>query len=477
MMKHRNPLSLLCGLAAILSLPVAVSAANKEPEPPARPNIVLLMAEDMTLDLGCYGKPWLDTPHLDQLAREGTKYTRFYTTAPMCSASRTSLMTGVYQTTSGGMHHRSRIKDPRPEGIRPLPHLLRDNGYVTVLGSEWIEPAGTKVDVNFTGWRGQYLFDYVADLATAREEHPGQPFFHQVQLALSHRWYSERWPDMRESLPNPVDAEKIVLPPYLPDTPLVREDEALRLSAVQYIDQQAGKLLRKYEEAGLAENTVFIFIGDNGQNQVRGKSYLYEPGILCPLLMKGPGPVPKQLVVDDLVTGVDLVATILQLSGTPIPAWVQGRSFLADPDYAPREAVVTARDRHDNVGDCIRAVTTRRYKYIRNFMPEVPWDAGMDYYEKNRPVLLQMRELHEKGGLTPAQARFLAPRKPEEELYDLREDPHETVNLVEDPDYQRILKELRASLHQWLEASNDRALRRTPEGEWQPLKEWRRIER
>lgn len=476
-MIHSKLPSLISALAGIFWLPSWALFAEKEIEAPKRPNIVLLMAEDITLDLGCYGKPWLHTPHLDQMANEGTKYTRFYTTAPMCSASRTALMTGVYQTTSGGMHHRSRIKDPQPEGIRPLPHLLRDKGYVTVLGSEWIEPAGTKVDVNFAGWNAEYLFDYVADLATAREEHPEKPFFHQIQLALSHRWYSERWPRMRDSLPNPVQAGDIVLPPYFPDDPLVREDEAMRLSAIQYIDQQAGKLVRLYEEAGLAENTVFIFIGDNGQNQVRGKSYLYETGSLCPLIIKGPRPVPQQLVVDDLVTGVDLVATILQLSGTPIPTWVQGRPFLADPDYLPRQAVITGRDRHDEIGDCIRAVTTRRYKYIRNFMPQIPWDAGMEYYEKNRPVLLRMRELHEQDKLTTAQKRFLDQRKPKEELYDLRRDPHEINNLVEDPAYQRNLRELRAFLHEWLQESGDRALRLTPEGTWQARKEWRKIPR
>ena len=476
MMNH-NKLPFVSGVMAAFLLPALPLGAAKEPATTTRPNIVLLMAEDLTVDLGSYGKPWLETPHLDQLSREGTKYTRFYTTSPMCSASRTSLMTGVYQTTSGGMHHRSRIKDPQPEGIRPLPHVLRDNGYVTVLGSDWIEPAGTKVDVNFAGWNADYIFDYVADLATARKENPEKPFFHQVQLALSHRWYSDRWPAMRESLPDPVDAEEIALPPYLPDDPVVREDEALRLAAVQYIDRQVGKLLRKYEEAGLAENTVFIFIGDNGQNQVRGKSYLYEPGILCPLLMKGPDPVPQQLVVDDLVTGVDLVATILQLSGTPIPDWIQGRPFLADPDYEPRDAVITARDRHDEIGDCIRAVTTDRFKYIRNFMPKVPWDAGMDYYEKNRPVLLRMRELHKEDKLTPAQARFLAPRKPAEELYDLRKDPHEINNLVDESDYSMILHELRKTLHQWLRSSEDQALDLNKKGQWEAAREWRKIVR
>lgn len=435
-----------------------------------RPNILFFLAEDITLDLSSYGYPNIETPNIDRLAAGGIRYNRFYTTSPQCSTSRTSLMSGVYHTTSGGLHHRSRVSPPA--GIRPKTHYLKDQGYVTVLGTDLLETIGHKLDINFIGWNSQFLFDYVGDLEKALTENPGKPFFQQITLVKSHRMFQDQWPKFSRRLPNPVDPSKVKLPIYFPDDPLVREDEALRLNSIQYIDQQIGMILSKYEEKGWLKDTIVIFIGDNGQHQVRGKSYLYEQGVLVPLIIWGPGWITAGQVSNDLLSGVDLVATILRMAGVTTPEWMEGRSFLFNPDYEPRHFVVTARDRIDEVPDCIRAITNGRFKYIRNFMPEIPYDARMEWYETHRPVLLRMRELHASGKLDDVQSAFLVERKPAEELYDLRSDPEETVNLIESAAHAFIRNELRDLLDTWIIASGDHGLKLNSDGELVPVRDW-----
>lgn len=451
-----------------LGLLLFVPAAQAEQS--ERPNIVLMMAEDITNDLGVYGKEWLHTPHLDSLANKGARYTRFYTNGSTCSPSRTAMMTGVHHVTSGGIHQRSKVGD-YPDFVRPFTHLLQEGGYTTVLGSNWISPAGRKIDINLAGKPWTNLFGF-NDLEAALKEYPERPFFQQIQLALTHRSQSAKWPELRKKLKKSVKSEEIELPPFLPDVAEVREDEVLRLSAIEYIDTQVGTLVERYKRLGVYENTIFIFIGDNGQNQVRGKGYLYEPGILCPLIIQGPAPVPKASVINDLVDGVDLTATILQLAGVAVPAWMQGQAFLANADYERRSSVYTARGRLDKIPDCIRAVTRERYKYIRNFMPEVPWDSYLPYYEKYRPVIHVLRRLSKEGKLTEAQQRFLQPTKPKEELYDLLEDPHELNNLATSDEHREILKEMRAELLSYVEKTHDRGLKKTRSGEWVSSEKW-----
>lgn len=435
------------------------------------PNIILFMAEDITLDLSCYGHDTVYTPNIDRLAIDGIRYNRFYTTSPQCSTSRTSLMTGIYHTTTGGIHHRSRVS-PSSE-VKPMTHYLKDQGYITVLGTELIEPNGAKLDINFTGWNANYLFDYVSTLEKALKEHPEKPFFQQITLAKSHRMFQDEWPEFRKKLSHPVEPSAVKMPAYLPDDPLIREDEALRLNSIQYIDRQIGIILSDYEERGLLDDAIVIFIGDNGQHQVRGKSYLYEQGILCPLIIWGKERITRGQVSNDLLSGVDLVATILKMAGIATPEAIQGRSFLFNPDYEPRDYVVTARDRVDEVPDCIRAITNGRFKYIRNFMPEIPYDARMEWYETYRPILPRMRDLHAAGKLNSAQAAFLASSKPNEELYDLRNDPDETVNLIKDEEYAFIRDELREVLSNWIIDSGDRGLKMNSDGRLAPVADWK----
>jgi arylsulfatase A-like enzyme len=241
------------------------------------------------------------------------------------------------------------------------------------------------------------------------------------------------------------------------------------LRCVKGVDDSLATFFDYLRTAGLMDNTIIIWIGDNGRCQVRGKGYLFEDGIKCPLIISGKG-IESGKVLDDLVSGIDLTATILALAGIEKPAQMQGQAFLAHPDYQPNDHVFCARDRWDEITDCSRAIVGPRYKYIYNFMPEVPYDAGQNYLDKEnvRPILPQLREMHKAGKLTPAQAYFMQPKKELEQLYDLQQDPWELNNLANSAEHKATKETMRSRLFKWIESTGDRGLKKASDGSWKP---------
>jgi arylsulfatase A-like enzyme len=424
-----------------------------------KPNIVLIMAEDIGTDLACYGTKGVRTPTLDQLAKDGIRYDRFYTNSPICSPSRTAIMLGMYQTSTGGQNHRSKVKGDKD--LHYLTHYLREAGYATFVGSSVIKGKGAKTDINVK--LNEPLFD-------KGNPKPGQPFFQQIQLQVTHRQAnSSRWQDLRAKKDDPVDVTEIEIPPYLPDTPEVRLDVATYLDQVEQADADTAAIIADLKNRGVLDNTIIIWIGDNGRCQIRGKGYLFEDGIKCPLIISGKG-IESGKVIDELVSGIDLTATILALAGIEKPAPMQGQAFLANPDYQPNDHVFCARDRWDEITDCSRTIVGPRYKYIYNFMPEVSYDAGQNYLDKEnvRPILPQLREMHKAGKLTPAQAYFMQPKKELEQLYDLQQDPWELNNLANSAEHKATKETMRSRLFKWIESTGDRGLKKAPDGSWKP---------
>ncbi len=427
------------------------------------PNIVLILAEDIGPDLGCYGTPAVATPHLDQLASEGTLFHNCFCTSPVCSPSRSAMMTGMHQNAIGANQHRTKEKNPLPAGIRPLMHVLRDAGYYRAIGCGH----SAKTDLNFkTG----DLFDG-KDWKGRRE---GQPFFAQITLANTHR----SWSRDRE---HPIDPAQVAIPPYSPDTPFVRRDWANGLEEIQKMDRQVGTILARLEEEGLAKNTAVIFAGDNGRCHIRGKQFLYDGGIHVPLIVRRPGNARHGTICNDLISAIDIPAAIIALAGSGIPAGMQGRDFL-DRAKPRRKYVFAARDKMDNTHDAMRAVRSKRFKYILNLMPERAWCQFNAYKEKQYPVLALMNVLHAESKLTAAQDRFMAACKPEEELYDLAVDPHEINNVAADPGYTKTLAAMRRELTRWQNEVGDKGVSeefRT--GGWpatyptRGLEEWKKI--
>ncbi len=450
-------------LLAILFL-VSGAAQDK----PQRPNVLWLIAEDLGVELGCWGTEQVWTPNLDKLAKDGVRYTRAYTTAPVCSPSRSAFMTGMYQTTIGAHNHRSHRDDGYvlPDGVRVFTDWLRPAGYFTA-NVVTLPPAlgfkGTgKTDWNFHygGEAREGKEKQVLDFARAKafdsdawaDLKSHQPFCAQINFQETHRKYHA---------PKRADPAKVSFPPYYPDHPVTRADWAEYLDSATELDRKVGLLLKQLEDDGLADSTVILFIGDHGQSQVRGKQFCYESGLHIPLLIRWPSkfPIPKNFkpgsVDDRLIEAIDLSATTLAIAGVQKPPKMQGRVFLGEKSEVPREYTFGARDRCDETVDRIRTVRDARYRLIRNFMPERPFLQRNRYKERSYPVWNLIKELAAEGKLTPEQAFLAAPRRPEEELYDLDSDPYEVKNLVASPAHADILKRLRAELERWIESSND----------------------
>ncbi len=422
-----------------------------------RPNILWVLSEDISPDLSCYGAPAVQTPNLDKLATQGIRFTNAFTTGPVCSASRSAMITGMFQTSIGAHNHRSHRDDgyTLPQPVRLITEHFREAGYFTAnvkTAAPGVAGSG-KTDFNFQ-------FKKAFDGADWNQRKPGQPFFAQLSISMTHR--GAHWKNVREMLDNPVDPAAVVLPPYYPDHPVAREDWATYLNSIQVMDQYMGKILKRLDDEDLADNTVVVFIGDHGRCHVRGKQWLYDGGIHIPLLVRWPGKTGAGQVCDDLVSAIDISATVLKVAGIEPPKYMEGKVFL-EPDakglwrpVAQHDYVIAARDRCDETIDRIRCVRTKRYKYIRNFMPERPYTQPNAYKEQSYPMLNLMKELHAQGKLTPVQALFMAPRKPDEELFDLTADPWEINNLAGSPGHQQTLKNMRAILDRWIKQTGDK---------------------
>ena len=425
-------------LIAVLFLPCAMVSAQVTEDPP--PNILWITIEDWSPDLSCYGTKGIQTPHVDQLATEGIRYNAAFTTSPVCSTSRSAMMTGFHQNYIGAHQHREPEKQTLPHGIRPIPHLLADAGYYTCQLSQ-------KVDCNFLPDRRDELFmgkDW-------KDRKPGQPFFARITFDGTHRAW-KRDPQ------RPIDPADVEIPPQYPDTLFVRRDWANGLEQMQLVDREVGKLLKRLDDEGLADNTLVFFISDHGRCHIRGKQFLYDEGTRVPLIVRWPGHVEKGQVNEELVYSIDICATILEVACVTPPVPLHGRSLFGE-GIKNRKYVFSARDKMGDTHDAMRAVRSKTHKLILNLMPERPWCQYSQYKEGGYPVLAEMNVLNSQGKLTPEQAAFMAPTKPEIELYDLKADPHEVHNIADDPKYAPIKTELLAELEKWrTSVINDRGV-------------------
>ena len=441
----------LLGLVVVMTATVAAAAD--------RPNILWLIAEDFGPHLGCYGTKEVSTPNLDALSAEGVRYTRFFTTAPVCSPSRSAFMTGMYQTTIGAHNHRSHRDDgyKLPVGVRVLTDWLRDAGYFTANVRELPVDFGFKgtgkTDWNFT-YDGQPF-----DSATWSDLKSHQPFYAQVNFSETHRAFRG---------PPHAHPARVEVPPYYPEHPVTRDDWAKYLDSATELDRKVGLVLAQLASDGLAESTVVVFFGDNGQAHVRGKQFCYDSGLNVPLIIRWPKalPAPKHFTpgaVDErLLASIDLAPTMLGVGGAKKPEKMQGEIFLGESTGPPRKYVFGARDRCDETVFRFRTVRTERYRYIRNFTSDRPFLQKNDYKERQYPVWTLLTELDAAGKLTPLQKFLTAPTMPEEELYDVSADPHETRNLAGSTDHAVVLKELRGVLDRWIEESNDQGRQLEP---------------
>lgn len=446
----------------------AVVEAN-EAQGSRRPNILWLIGENISHDLGCYGGPNVHTPNLDRLAAEGMRFTRVFATNPTCAPSRSAFFTGMYQTSTDTHNMRSHRDDDfrLPPGVRPITHRMRDAGYVTAniktIGARLV---GTgKLDLNFVNEGPIFESEDWAALKT------GRPFFAVVnspeveydiydrQTAAKERveWVGER-EHVRHAKP-----EQVTPPPYYPDHPIVRAEWARYLNSVSGMDRRIGWVLDQLRADGLEDDTVVIFFADNGQLEPRGIHWCYDNGLRVPLIIRWPKnfPAPSQFqpgsVNDQVISLLDLTATTLALAGIPRPPLMQSRIFLGSQADSPRTYAFAARDRIDETVQRVRSVHDQRYHYIRTYTPGPTFASLNRYKEKCFAILPLLRQLQARGELTGPAAALLAFRGPAEELYDTHADPHEIHNLAASPqaEHRQTLLRLQAALDTWITETGD----------------------
>ncbi|AYQ35980.1 sulfatase-like hydrolase/transferase [Runella sp. SP2] len=456
-MKH-----VFAGVLAIAFLLSSFKQANFNAPPPKHPNILWITCEDMSYHLGSFGSKLVQTPQLDQLAAEGTRYTNAFATAGVCAPSRSAIITGMYQQSIGTQHMRTLAasavaSDAYPPGFKGYSAVIPD--YVKCF-PEYLRAAGyyctnnSKEDYQFeappTAW------DESSTRAHWRNRpDKNQPFFAVFNFTTTHE--SQVWARLKEPLL--VKPEDVTVPPYYPDTPEVRLDIARHLSNAMVMDQQAGKILEQLREDGLADNTIVFFFSDHGDGLPYVKREVTQRGLRVPFIVKNPFVPQNQRgkVDNQLISFVDLAPTLLSLAHIPIPKHLQGQAFLGQQKAKnPRKFVFAARDRMDSEYDRVRSVHDGRYQYLRNYMPEKSYYQNIRY-RLQQPSMQSILKLKEAGQLNATQLRWFSPSKPTEELYDCQNDPHQFVNLAEMAQYQQKLKEMRDVYDRWIQQVGDKA--------------------
>ena len=410
----------------------------------APPNILWISCEDISANLGCYGDPHARTPNLDRLASQGVRFTRAFTPAGVCAVVRSGVITGMYPVAIGSHHMRSRIVPP-PQ-VRCFTEYLRAAGYYCTNRSK----TDYQFDAPVTAWdqQGNRHNDW-------RGRAKGQPFFSVVNLTVSHesqiRHGDKRHADIRSKLaPGQIhdpDTVATTLPPYLPDTPAARKNWAWYHDNISEMDHQAGEILKRLEQDGLADSTLVVFWSDHGQGMPRGKRWIYESGVHVPVIMRWPGRLEAGTVRQDLVSVLDLPPTMLSAAGVKVPGYMHGRVVVGKAQPEPKY-LFFHRDRMDEAYELMRGVRDRRFKYIRNFEPEKTYAQDIDYMDQ-MPAMQDWRRLRAEGGLTGPQKNWFARPKPIEELYDIDRDPHEVSNLAADPAQRDRLARMRQALEKW----------------------------
>ncbi|MEM9480478.1 MAG: sulfatase-like hydrolase/transferase [Verrucomicrobiota bacterium] len=441
---------------SLLALAVVSIATASE-----KPNILWLSAEDISPHLGCYGDPHAITPNLDELASEGVRYSHAFTTAGVCAPCRSGIITGMYQTTLGT--HHMRCTATLPEEIRPFPVYMRKAGYFCTNNSKqdyqfktpketWDESSGK------AHWR----------MRTKKNADENKPFFavfnftgcHEsgITSASKHRSVTEVLTDDQRQ-----DPSKLTLPPYYPDTPVVREDWKRNYENITAMDHWAGEMIQQLKDDGLYEDTIIFFWSDHGVGMPRGKRWLYDSGTHIPLIVRVPEKFRSEkqgepgTVDSQLISSIDLGPTVLNLVGIDAPEHMQGRAFLGPNLSTPRDFVYGARDRMDERYDIIRMVRDQRFKYIRNYEPLKMHFQYINTCEKGA-TMKELRGLYESGGLSKEAAFYFQPTKPVEELYDCEADPYEVNNLSDDPAHAKTLKRMREAHLAWVQKTRDLGL-------------------
>jgi arylsulfatase A-like enzyme len=460
----------LLALSAVLAAP----ARAQPPQSPARPNILLVLSDDHSAAfLGCYGDKIIKTPNFDRFAGEGARFDRAYVASPQCVPSRAAFMTGRSPVATG----MTRFSAPLPADVVSFPELLRAGaGYHTgILGRSYHLdgsrlPEETRIVFDKYGLRTfAKRVDYLPDGAQGRARVPAlmnaffdqapknKPWFLQVGFSDPHRTLD------KNAIPDPHDPDKLVLPPFFPETPALREDLARYYDEVSRLDGDFGRVLKVLEERGQARNTLVVFMGDNGGALLRGKGTLYELGVRVPLLARWPQTLKPGTTTSALISGEDLAPTFLEAAGVAVPKQMTGKSFLPllrGTTAGERQYVFSERGAHGSglpsgtgAFDLGRCVVGKTHKLVYNALWQLPY-SPVDF--SGNAFWKEIQAMHKEGKLAPQHARlYFPPARPMFELFDLSRDPHEMENLAGKPEHAAVERELKAVLQEWMILNRD----------------------
>ncbi len=444
---------------ALLPLVSGLPAAAQPAAPtPRRPNIVWISNEDMSPHLGVYQDPLARTPVLDRLAAQSLRYTRAFTTAPVCAPSRAAIITGMHQNAIGAQHMRT-TEDRVPE--LPGPYLAVPPFYVKAF-PEYLRAAGyfttnrAKTDYQF----GEpfTIWDRLGRDAHWRDRPDrSQPFFSVFNLVVTHESQIFPTSPARKGKPLVTDPAKLAVPPYYPDTPAVREELARMYDNIADMDREVGVILKQLEDDGLADDTIVFYWSDHGDGVPRAKRSLYDSGLRVPLMLRWPKTLRAGSVSDELVSSIDLAPTVLAMAGVAIPSHLQGRVIVGPKAGPAPEMVFAARDRMDIEYDMMRSARDARFLYIRNFSPELPY-AGHIVYRNQSAIMQEWLRLQAAGLLREPAALWMRVQRPAEELYDTAADPHQIHDLAADPAHRATLERLRRAVADWMTRIGDQGL-------------------
>jgi N-sulfoglucosamine sulfohydrolase len=468
-------------ILAVALLVLASGACSRErPHRPVlplhRPNILVLMVEDMSARVHAFGDAFAHTPNLDQLAAEGTRFPNTFTTSGVCATSRAALITGMPQNAIGAGHMRTGSGGPiaytavPPPGVKAFPELLRRAGY-------WTFNDG-KTDYGFSdspmaGSGPRTIWDENSilggyDWSGAPTD---RPFFGMINFGITHEsgLFPMGWPrNVTHAVMMPMlllrqrhvedisDPGAVDLPPFYPDTPLVRRTVARQYNHVAAMDREVGAVLERLAADGLADSTIVVWTTDHGSALPGYKREITDRGIRVPMIIRWPERFrPKGMApggIDRrLVSFVDLAPQILAWASVPAPPNMIGHGFVGAA--SPRRYVYAARDRLDVQTDRSRSVRDDSFLYVRNWFPQDPGYLELAFRDTIE-MMGEWRDLYARGKLDRVQSAWFEPRGVEE-LYDVRADPHQIRNLAADPTYAETLVRMRGALNAWLDSHED----------------------
>ncbi len=398
------------------------------------PNILWITSEDNGPHLGCYGDNYSVSPNIDALANIGLRYTNAISTAPVCAPARTTIISGIYPTSTGSQHMRSLTTMPKE--FKMFPQFLREHGYYCTNNQ--------KEDFNLT--KPGIIWDELGEQAHWEKRGKGQPFFAIFNHTITHESQIRNEIDPEDKIHDP---DQVGVPTYHPNVQEVRSNWSQYYDRITMMDKRVGENLKALHEAGLTENTIIFYFGDHGSGMPRSKRWPNNSGLNIPLIIHFPEKwkhlAPKEYLEggtsDRLVGFIDLAPTLLSIAGIQAPDWMQGHAFAGNFEAKEPKFSFGFRGRMDERIDMVRTVRGKRFIYIRNYMPHRIYGQHVEYMFKTQSTQIWY-QMFTAGELNDVQSKFWQ-TKPFEELYDLQKDHDEVNNLAESTDHKEIIAKMR----------------------------------